>query len=66
MTQTASFEQRPTHPLAGLETWPKSGPIYGIDIGETPSTPNLMQRISEFFGKSPNSGDGDQHGRIWY
>ena len=30
MQDTVTFESYPTHPLARRDSWPASGPIYGI------------------------------------
>ena len=68
MNQTASYHFGATHPLAGLESWPKTGPVYGIaDRDETRQASTLWERISERIRKSPK-GDDFNHGqaRIWY
>lgn len=68
MSHTASYEFRPTHPLAGLESWPKTGPVYGLaDDDEAPRAATFWQRLGERFRKSP-PGDGlnPGHARIWY
>lgn len=68
MSHTASYHFGATHPLAGLETWPKSGPVYGIaDDEEAPRAATFWERIGERLRKSPppekfNPGQA----RIWY
>lgn len=66
MTQTASLELRSTHPLAGVETWPKTGPIYGIDVGAPPSKPTVWQMFGDLFKKRPDSNYGRHQARVWY
>lgn len=68
MSQTTFHDFRDTHPLAGLESWPKTGPIYGLaDDADAPRATTLWERIAERLRKSP-PGDGFNAGqaRIWY
>lgn len=68
MNPSASLETGSTHPLSGLEGWPKSGPIYGL-AEQKQATPggSFWQRLGERFRKSP-PGDLPAHSqaRIWY
>ena len=68
MGYAASYHFGAPHPLAGLETWPKTGPIYGIaDREDALSVVTLLDRIARRIRKSP---DGDEfnagQARIWY
>jgi hypothetical protein len=67
MTPSATFELRSTHPLAGPEGWPRTGPIYGILEEERRSRQSFWEKISQRIRKSPD-GDGPSAGqaRIWY
>jgi hypothetical protein len=67
MSQAASQEFQASHPLAGLESWPKTGPVYGLAEDEAPRAATFWQRLGERFWKAP-SGDGFNPGqaRIWY
>lgn len=68
MNQTVSQDARPTHPLAGLESWPKTGPVYGVvDDDRTSRASNLWERISQRIRKSPRSDEFNAgQARIWY
>ncbi|MGV3552902.1 hypothetical protein [Rhizobium sp.] len=68
MSHMASYHFGATHPLTGLETWPKTGPIYGIaDTDDAPRPNNLWARISERIRKSPKGDDFNAgQARIWY
>jgi hypothetical protein len=68
VNHTVFPDVRDTHPLAGLESWPKTGPVYGLaDDADTPRATTFWERIGERFRKSP-PGDGFDAGqaRIWY
>jgi hypothetical protein len=68
VSHTASYHFGATHPLAGLETWPKTGPVYGLaDDDSAPRPATFWERIGERFRKPP-SGDSFDAGRarIWY
>lgn len=67
MNQPASLDLRPTHPLAGLEGWPKTGPVYGLADDGSPQRPGFWERLGERFRKSPPGDDGNAvQARIWY
>lgn len=67
MYRTASLELLPSHPLAGLEGWPKTGPIYGLADDEVaPRAPNFWERLGERLRKSPLGDAPERHARIWY
>lgn len=65
---TASYHFGATHPLAGLESWPKTGPVYGIAVeDDKPQASTLWERISERIRKSPDGDDFNAgQARIWY
>jgi hypothetical protein len=68
VSHAASQDLRTTHPLAGLESWPKTGPVYGLaEDDETPRATTFWARIGERFRKSPQ-GENFNPGqaRIWY
>jgi hypothetical protein len=67
MSQTASHEFNATHPLAGHESWPRTGPIYGLGDNEAPRVATFWERLGERLWKSP-AGDNFNPGqaRIWY
>ena len=68
MNQTVSPNFQATHPLAGLEGWPGTGPVYGLaEDDNAPRATTFWERLSERFRKSP-TGDGFNAGqaRIWY
>lgn len=56
------------HPLAGLDTWPETGPIYGLaDDDSEPRAVTFWERIGERFRRSPPSDGLDAaQARIWY
>lgn len=68
MSHAASYHFGATHPLAGLETWPKTGPVYGLaDREDAPRASTLWQRIAERIRKSPDGDEFDPgQARIWY
>ena len=68
MNQTASYHFGATHPLAGLESWPKTGPVYGIPDGkDARRASTLWERLSERIRKSPDGEDFNAgQARIWY
>lgn len=68
MSHTASPEFPATHPLAGLESWPKTGPVYGLaDDDDAPRAPTFWERLGERFRKSPRgSSFNPGQARIWY
>ena len=68
MSQTVSQDFRSPHPLAGLESWPPTGPVYGLVEDEGALRPStLWVRLAERFRKSPQ-GESVNPGqaRIWY
>lgn len=68
MSHIASQDFRITHPLAGLESWPKTGPIYGLaEDDDPPRATTIWSRIGERFRRSPR-GENANHAqaRIWY
>lgn len=68
MSQTVSQDFQATHPLAGLEGWPRTGPVYGLaEYDNAPRAMSFWERIGERFRKSP-PGDSFNAGqaRIWY
>jgi hypothetical protein len=68
MNSTASFEIHPRHPLAGVEGWPRTGPVYGFaDEEPAPPARTFWSRISERLRKAPDeSPPQPMIGRIWY
>lgn len=68
MNQTASIDLRSTHPLSGLEGWPKTGPVYGPDEDEAqPRVTSFWHRMGERFRKAPSAAPRQaEHARIWY
>jgi hypothetical protein len=68
VNHTASYHFGATHPLAGLETWPKTGPVYGLaDDEDAPKAAGFWEKLGERFRKPP-SGEKFNPGqaRIWY
>jgi len=68
VNHTASYHFGASHPLAGPESWPKTGPIYGsADDDDAPRAVTFWERIGERFRKPP-PGDSFNPGqaRIWY
>lgn len=68
MNSSASFDFRTSHPLAGLESWPKTGPVYGF-AEEEPYVParTLWQRIGDRMGRAPEiEPTPKSHARVWY
>lgn len=68
MNPSATYEPRNTHPLSGLESWPKTGPVYGLDSDENPCrATTLWQRIGNRFRTPPTGGiSSAAQARIWY
>jgi hypothetical protein len=68
VNHTASYHFGATHPLSGLENWPKSGPVYGLgDEDDEHRAATFWERLGERFRKPP-PGDSFNAGqaRIWY
>jgi hypothetical protein len=68
MNSPASSEMHANHPLAGLESWPKTGPIYGFAEDERPrGVRTFWSRIGERLRRAPG-GCPEQPAniRIWY
>jgi hypothetical protein len=65
---SASLEMQHTHPLAGLESWPKTGPVYGfVDEDRPRRARTLWARIGERLRKAPDEvPDQPSNIRIWY
>jgi hypothetical protein len=57
-----------THPLGALESWPKSGPVYGIgEEKDEARRQNFWERVTERIRRSPVDDDFDAgQARIWY
>lgn len=68
MDQTVSQGFHATHPLAGFESWPTTGPVYGLADDQGPTrVSNLWERISARIHKSPKGDDFNAgQARIWY
>ena len=68
MSHTASHPFGVTHPLAGLESWPRTGPVYGYaEDGEAPRAATFWERLGERFRKPPpDETVNPGHARIWY
>lgn len=70
MNQMVPQDFQATHPLAGVEGWPATGPVYGLADDETApraATLTFWERVGERFRKSP-TGEAFNRGqvRIWY
>jgi hypothetical protein len=70
MNLSACSENGTTHPLSGLERWPKSGPIYGFAEQEQEQPKAKMsfwQRLGERLNRPP-PGDRPEYpqARVWY
>lgn len=67
MHPSTAIHSRSTHPLSGLEAWPKTGPVYGFADDEAPRATSIWERLSLRLQRSP---DGDSsprsQARIWY
>jgi hypothetical protein len=69
MNSSASLEIRSNHPLAGLESWPRTGPVYGFADDEQPQGPRTFwARIGDRLRRAPDGGPPEQSSniRIWY
>jgi len=68
MNSSASLELHSNHPLAGLESWPKTGPVYGFAEDERPrGARTFWGRLSERLRRAPDRAP--EHAaniRIWY
>ena len=64
----ASLEMHSNHPLAGLESWPKTGPVYGLVEDKHPrGVRTLWARIGERLRKAPDEApEQPSNIRIWY
>jgi hypothetical protein len=57
----------PTHPLAGVEAWPKTGPVYGFaDDDSAPRARTFWEKISERLRRSPPGDAPTSQARVWY
>ena len=66
MYRTPAFDL-PTHPLAGVEGWPKTGPVYGFaddDVG--PRAVTLWEKIGLRLRKAPSGDAPTSQARVWY
>lgn len=64
---SVSMEMHSNHPLAGLESWPKTGPVYGFAEDEQPRGPRTFwARIGERLRKAPDEPEQASNIRIWY
>jgi len=68
MISSASVEFTPRHPLAGLESWPKTGPVYGFaDDEQAPAARNFWSRLGDRLRKAPDEIPSQPvNTRIWY
>lgn len=68
MNSSASFEITSGHPLAGLEGWPKTGPVYGFaDDKPVVPTRTFWSRLGDRLRKAPDEFPGQPvNTRIWY
>ena len=67
MNSSAFLETHPRHPLAGLEAWPKTGPIYGlVDEEPAPLARGFWTRIGERLRRGVESEPASTNSRIWY
>lgn len=67
MNRTAALDLLPTHPLAGVEGWPKTGPVYGFDDQDAaPRAATLWEKVGEYFRKSPRGDAPMTQARVWY
>ncbi|MDB5556735.1 MAG: hypothetical protein JWL86_6719 [Rhizobium sp.] len=68
MNSSASPEMHPNHPLAGLESWPRTGPVYGFAEDERPrGARTFWARIGERLRKAPDDApEQSANIRIWY
>jgi hypothetical protein len=66
MSHIASPDFGTTHPLAGAEAWPKTGPVYGLAEDDVPRAASFWQRLGERFRKPPAEGMNPGQARIWY
>lgn len=68
MSQTVSQDCLAAHPLAGIESWPTTGPVYGVaDDDHAPRAATFWERIGERFRRSPpDDGFNTGQARIWY
>ncbi|RYD83272.1 MAG: hypothetical protein EOP61_41430 [Sphingomonadales bacterium] len=67
MNRTAAFDLLPTHPLAGIEGWPKTGPVYGLaDDDKAPRAAGFWEKLGERFRKSPSGDVQLSQARVWY
>jgi hypothetical protein len=68
MNSPASVEMQSSHPLAGLESWPKTGPVYGFAEDERPrGARTFWARIGERLRRAPDERpEQPSNIRIWY
>ena len=67
MNTTAGLDLLPTHPLAGLEGWPRTGPVYGLeDEDSEPRAVTLWEKIGAHFRRSPPGDVRPNQARVWY
>ena len=67
MNSPACFDIHPNHPLAGLEGWPATGPVYGLAEDEPPPARTIWARMGEIWRKAPDERPSQlPNTRIWY
>lgn len=69
MQNSVTYESYPTHPLAARDTWPVTGPIYGIpELEERPEPARTMwQRlVANVYDMPASQTSMRQNLPVWY
>lgn len=69
MQDTAVFESYPTHPLGRRESWPPTGPVYGIPGPDAAPVRfrTFWQRLLPMAARATEDmGPAPAHGPVWY
>jgi hypothetical protein len=67
MNPSIAIHSRSSHPLSGLEAWPKTGPVYGFADDEAPRAPSIWERLSQRLQRAPVGEPSHlPQARIWY
>lgn len=68
MQDAVTFESYPTHPLGSRDSWPASGPIYGIGEPDRPAAPSrtFWQRLGGMAAERSEPAPVRSDSPIWY
>lgn len=69
MQDFVAYESYPTHPLGARDSWPETGPVYGIpelDIKPEPPKTIWQRLVENAYGIPENMAVLPGNSPIWY